>query len=130
MDDHLREGKPSMLKDHDAPREPARSKATRKWKNNDLTRRFKEEKTKAPAKEHKELEVGDVIENEGSRHGNVLRAQTKFLKDLKEMLEGHANRNALLYHISLRRRINRLKLEKLRRLELRAAQQTQETSKC
>jgi hypothetical protein len=112
-----------MLKDDGPPKEPARRKAERKWGNHDVEKRFKEGKTKAPAKESKELEVGDVIENEGSRHGNVLRAQTKFIKDLKEMLEGHANRNALLYHISLRRRIYRLKEEKLRRLEAKVAQQ-------
>jgi hypothetical protein len=57
-----------MLKDDGPPKEPARRKAERKWRNHEVERRFKEEKVKAPPKEPRELD-GDIIENEGSRHG-------------------------------------------------------------
>jgi hypothetical protein len=111
--------------------EPARNKATRKWRNHEVEKRVKEEaiKAKAAPPKPKELEVGDVIHNQKpDGRGSVIRAQTRFAKDIKEMLDGHAKRNTLLYHLSLRARIHRLKLEKLKRLEARVTQQNQEAS--
>ena len=77
-----------MLKDDLPPKEPAREKATRKWRNHDVEKRFKEEKAKAVPIAPKELEVGDVIENKQRLAGSVIRAQTKFA----EQLTHHAGR--------------------------------------
>jgi hypothetical protein len=69
-----------MLKDvDDKPREPARSKAERRWRNHDVEKRLKEERAKPTPKEPKELEVGDVISRpKPDRRGSVIRSQTKF----------------------------------------------------
>jgi|ERR1700733_737189 len=119
-----------MLKDDLPPREPARHKAERKWRNHDLEKRFKEEKAKpvpVPVAA-KGPEIGDVIENNGRLSGSVMKAQTRFAKELRQMLEGHTHRNLLEYKLALRARIRRLKLEKLKRLEAKVAQQNQEAS--
>jgi hypothetical protein len=60
--------------------------------------------------------------------GEVIRAQTKFAKDLMQMLERHTKRNTLLYKLSIRNQIRRLKFAKLKRLEEQVAQQNQEQS--
>jgi hypothetical protein len=109
----------AMLKHPDDPRkEPARKVAERKWRNYDVERRFKEEAKKdgGQPKPPKELEPADVIEGEQDRRGSVTRAQTKFAKELREMMEGHANRNTVLYILSLQAKRKRLLFEKLRRL--------------
>jgi hypothetical protein len=110
----------------DSPKEPARKRATRRWRNYDVEKRFKEEKEKpsldlSPKPEG--LEIGATINNkkpDGRR--SIIRAQTKFAKDIKVMMEGHAARNLALYVISIRARRKRLLFEKLRRLEAREAQ--------
>ena len=117
-----------MLKDDGPPKEPARNKATRKWRNHAVEKSFKEERAKPEPIEPKELEIGEVIENDGPLRGEIIKAQTKFAKDLMQMLEGHTKRNALRYKLSIRNQIRRLKLEKLRRLEARVAQQNHEAS--
>lgn len=119
-----------MLKDDLPPREPARDKATRKWRNKDIQRRQKEEKAIAELapQEPKELEVGDVIKNEKVVAEAVTKFQTKFAQEIKAMLDHHTTRNILLYKLSIRHQLRRLKLEKLRRLEAKAAQQAQDTS--
>jgi len=117
-----------MLKDDLPPKEPARDKATRRWRNHAVEKRFKEEKAKPVPIAAKELEIGDVVENKQRLAGSVIRAQTKFAKELRKMLEGHTHRNLMEYKLALRARIHRLKREKLKRLEARVAQQTQEAS--
>lgn len=115
-----------MLKHTDDPRkEPARKRAERRWRNYDVEKRFKEEakKTKDAQTAPKELEAGDIIENDKITNGNLLRAQTKFAKDIRAMLEGHTNRNTVLYILSLEAKRKRLLAEKLRRL--RTAQEAQ-----
>lgn len=72
--------------------------------------------------------IAFVIENDKVVAGNVVRAQTKFGKEIREMLEGHTRRNLFLYKLSLRAQIYRLKQEKLRRLEAKVALQNQETT--
>jgi hypothetical protein len=117
-----------MSKDfEDHPKESANKVAVRKWRNNDLTKRLKEERAKAiaPSNEPKEPEIGDVIENDKKLNGKLIRMQTKFAHEIKEMLEGHTRRNLLMYKLSLRQQIHRLKAAKLRKLEERAAQQNQ-----
>jgi hypothetical protein len=115
-----------MPKDfNDAPKEPARSKAGRRWRNYDIEKRFKEEvKTaKVESKEAKEPEIAEIIKNEkvdGRRR--VIRAQTKFAEEIRTMMVGHAQRNVALYRLTLLAQLRRLKLEKLRRLEASAVQ--------
>jgi hypothetical protein len=110
----------------DSRKEPAKKRAERKWRNHDVEKRFKEEKKKvlAAPKEPKELEPADVIEGKKDGRGSLVRAQTKFAKDIRAMLEGHTNRNRVLYVLSLEAKRKRLLAEKLRRLQL--AQQNQE----
>jgi hypothetical protein len=121
-----------MRKDDLSPRGPARRKAERKWRNNVVDKAFKEERAKPVPKAPKELEVGDVIENEKLVAEAATKFQTRCAKEIRGMLESHTRRNALIYKLSIRSRIHRLKLEKLKRLELReaqrVAQQNQETS--
>jgi hypothetical protein len=117
-----------MLIDDSPPKELARDKATRKWRNHEIERKVKAERGKPVQTEHKELEVGDVIENERSIRGEVIRAQTKFANEIRQMLEVHTKRNTLLYKLSIRNQIRRLKCAKLKRLEARVAQQHQGAS--
>jgi hypothetical protein len=114
-----------MLKDvDDKPKEPARRKAERRWRNYDVEKRFKEEKAKPTPKESKELEIAETISREKpDGRGSVVRAQTKFAKYIREMLDDHKHenerRNQIIYALSVRAQRKRLLLEKLRRLELR-----------
>lgn len=120
-----------MLKDIDEkPKEPASVKAERKWSNNFkqmAAKNAKREEAERVAKEAKNQppKIASVIENDHPRADNVTRAQTKFAQEIRQMLEGHTRRNLLLYKLSLKVQIRRLKLEKLRRLEAKAAQQNQ-----
>jgi hypothetical protein len=113
-----------MLKDVDAkPKEPARRRAER---NHDVEKRFKEEKTKPAPKESKNLEIAETINREKpDRRGSVIRAQTKFAKYIKELLDDHKQRNEqrnlIVYALSIRAQRYRLLKEKLRRLEAREA---------
>src|ERR1700722_1168488 len=117
-----------MLKGDGPPKEPARNKATRRWRNHAVEKAFKEEKAKPVPIAPKELEVGSVIENKQRLSGSVIRAQTRFAKELRKMLEGHTHRNLLEYKLALQARIRRLKFEKLKRLEARVAQRNREQS--
>jgi hypothetical protein len=115
-----------MPKDfEDPPKESTRDKATRKWRNHDIEKRVKEERAKPTLSSPKELEVGDVIENKHPRAGAVTKAQTKFAKEIREMLEAHKKRTLLMYRLSLRTRIHQLKVARLKKLEA-LAQQNQE----
>ena len=113
-----------MLKDiDDKPIEPARRKAERKWGNHDVEKRLKEEKAKPVPKESIAPEIAETISrSKPDRRGSVIRAQTKFAKEIRAMMEGHSKRNLILNAISIRAQRKRLLLEKLRRLELREAQ--------
>jgi hypothetical protein len=119
-----------MLKDvDDKPKEPARKRAERKWRNYDVEKRFKEEKAKPPPEPSsvaKEPEIADTILNEELKKGTITRAQTKFAKYIRELLDDHKHRNEqrnlIMYALSIRAQRYRLLKEKLRRLELREAQ--------
>jgi hypothetical protein len=112
-----------MLKHPDDPRrEPARKRAERKWGNHDVEKRFKEEikKPEVPPDQETELAIADSINNKKpDRRGSITRAQTKFAKDIRMMMEGHSKRNLILYTLSIRARRYRLLKEKVRRLEQR-----------
>jgi hypothetical protein len=108
-----------MLKDvDDKPVEPARKKAERRWGNYDVEKRFKEEKAKPAPKEPKDLEIAEVIKNEELKKGALTRAQTKFAKYIKELLDDHKyrteQRNMIVLAISIRRQRKRYLMEKLR----------------
>jgi hypothetical protein len=112
-----------MLKDvDDKPREPARRKAERRWRNHDVEKRLKEERARPQpvSKEPSTPEIAEVISRERpDGRGSVVRAQTKFAKDIRAMMEGHSKRNFVLYQLSIRAQRYRLLKEKLRRLEAR-----------
>jgi hypothetical protein len=115
----------AMLKDHET-KEPARKVAERKWHNHDLEKRFKEKineakQSAAPIKT--EPDIAEVVTTERRRADVVTKFQNKFVKDFKTMVAEHKRRTVLLYRLSLRSQIHRLKLEKLRRLEAKEAQQ-------
>ena len=108
-----------MLKDDGPPNEPLRAKAERKWRNNQIRRRIHEERQKPKLVDrNKEPEPADLIVNEGRVDGPIKRFESQFLKDIREMMEGHAERNMRLYAASIERRRYLLLKEKLRRLKL------------
>ena len=104
-----------------------RKRAERRWRNYDVEKRFKEVKVKPAPKESKDLEIAETISSEKpDGRGSVIRAQTKFAKYLRELLDDHKHRteqkNLIMYALSIRAQRKRLLFEKLRRLELREAQ--------
>jgi hypothetical protein len=111
-----------MLEDvDDKPVEPARKKAERRWRNYDVEKRFKEEKARPSPEKPKELEIAEVISREKpDGRCSVVRAQTKFAKYIREMLDDHKHenerRNQIIYALSIRAQRKRLLFEKLRRL--------------
>jgi hypothetical protein len=114
-----------------------RKKAERRWRNHDVERRFKEEKTKpsmdSDLKQSKDLEIAETISREKpDGRGSVIRAQTKFAKYLRELLDDHKHkneqRNLIMYALSIRAQRKRLLFEKLKRLELREAQRVAQQS--
>ena len=56
----------------------------------------------------------DVIENDDPR---VNKLETKFIKDILEMMEGHKKPNVEIYAAAIREQKRKLLLEKLRRVE-------------
>lgn len=112
---------PKDFEDH--PKEPARNRAERRWRNHATEKAFKEEKAKpplAPSPVAKDPEIAETISRaKPDGRGSVIRAQTKFAKDIRAMMEGHTRRNEILYALSIRAQRYRLLKEKLRRLEQR-----------
>jgi hypothetical protein len=111
-----------MLKDDGPPNEPLRAKAERKWRNNEIRKRIVEERQKPKAKEpSKEPEIAEAIINEGRVDGPIKRFESRFKKEIRTMMEGHARRNLEFYYAALQHRRVLLLKEKLKRL--RAAEQ-------
>jgi hypothetical protein len=102
------------MDDIERPKETPEQRATRMWGNNDLTKRFLEEKHKPPTQPAKK--VIEVFSTERPKAEKTMKFERKFLKDLRAMLEGHTHRNLLEYKCAIRARIHRLKREKLKRL--------------
>jgi hypothetical protein len=117
-----------MLKD--PPKEPASKRATRMWRNHALTRRIKEGKKLVPLlvdpdcidydnrKVHLPKEAppqpAEVIENDDPRAN---RFETKFIKDIRAMMNEHKAINVAWYRAVIYQQKRRLLLEKLKRLE-------------
>lgn len=108
-----------MLNEHEPPKEPAKLRAARKWKNAELRRRVKEaQQTPKHVDPNREPDTAEVIINDGRRDGPIHRVERKFVKDVREMMEGHANLNLQIYAAMIERRRIKLLKEKLRRLKL------------
>ena len=108
-----------MLKEHEPPKEPLRVKAERKWRNNEVVKRLKEEKQKPKLVDpDKEPEPAELIINDGRLDGPIKRLENRFKKEIRDMMEGHTRRNLQLYAASIERRRYVLLKEKLRRLRL------------
>jgi hypothetical protein len=113
-----------MFKEHGPPKESARNKAERRWKNAELRKQFKQAKQRPRLVDpNKEPEIAETITNEGKRDESVQRFERRFLKDIRAMMEGHVNRNLAIYAATIELRRRKLLKEKLRRLQ--AAQQNQ-----
>lgn len=120
-----------MLKHIDDIRKSASERAKRRWDNYAVEKSFKAAKMEGAekaAKEPKPIEPSDTVINEGRRSGALLRVQTKFAKDIKEMMEGHGEKALALYRHSLEHKRRMLLKEKLRRLLL-AQELAQRTEK-
>lgn len=114
-----------MLKHIDDIRKSARERAQRRWKNYATEKAFKAAREKAnedAAKEPKELDPADVLEQERIIKEATTKFELKFIKDIRAMLDEHKGRNLALYTLSIHVRHKRLLREKLRRLEAREAQ--------
>ena len=112
-----------MLKEYDQPKETALELATRKWRNNAVGQGIIESQRTPKVRDvNSELKTVETLINKGRRDGPINRLESKFKKELKAMLQGHADRNLALYAASLQHRKRRLLLEKLRRLEARQNQ--------
>ena len=108
-----------MLKEHDPPKEPLRTKVERRWRNNALRKRLIEEKKKPRVVDPDALpEIAETIINDGRVDGPVKRFESQFLRDIRDMLEGHTKRNMQLYAASIERRRYLLLKEKLKRLKM------------
>jgi hypothetical protein len=121
-----------MLKHLDDVGKSARERARRRWQNYATEKAFKaaqQEAADGAAKEPKEPpSPADVLEQEKLIKEATTKFESKFLKDIRAMMEGHSAKVLALYLLSLRAQRKRLLQEKLRRLEAleaqRVAQQT------
>jgi hypothetical protein len=114
----------TMLKHLDDIRKSAKERANRRWQNYATEKAFKaaqQEAANAP-KEPKELEPADVLEQERLIKEATTKFESKFIKDIRAMLDEHKGRSVALYALSIRVRHKRLLMEKLRRLEAREAE--------
>jgi hypothetical protein len=118
----------TMLKHLDDIRKSARERAQRRWQKYATEKAFKAarqqaaEKATQQAKQPKEPEPADVLEQDRLIKEGPTKFESKFIKDIRAMLDEHKGRNLALYALSIRARRYRLLKEKLRRLELREAQ--------
>jgi hypothetical protein len=131
-----------MLKDSKG--ETPEQRAQRKWRNKELSERFKRAKETGEGAEDflafdgkkphinaevpkppKDPEIASVIRNDGKRDVRINRFENKFKKDIRAMMEGHSATNLHHYLAYLERRKIKLLSEKLRRLQLAEQEQEQ-----
>jgi hypothetical protein len=111
-----------MLKVIEDIRKSAKVRAEGRWHNLAVEKAFKaaqQEQLGGAPKEPEDPKIAEVIKNEQLKNGAIYRAETRFAKDIREMLEGHTHRNLVEYMRALQAKIHRLKLEKCRRLKAR-----------
>ena len=70
---------------------------------------------------NKPPEVAEVIANDGRRDGPRRRFESKFIKDIRAMMEGHAAQRLKHYLAAIEHRRYLLLKEKLRRLKAKEA---------
>jgi hypothetical protein len=128
-----------MGKDLFGGKEPAKERATRIWRNHALSQRFKKMKetgkgedefffrdgkkpiisAQVPKPPREELpKPADVLENPRPK---VDKFERKFVKDIREMMEGHKQRNVALYVAAILHEKRRLMIEMIKRLEAQNA---------
>jgi hypothetical protein len=120
-----------MLKHIDDIRKAARVRAERRWKNHQVEKDFKAARQKAAeeaAKEPKQIEVGDFLEQDKLIKEATTKFESKFLKELRAMLKGHHEQNTFYYIAWLENRKRRCLKEKLKRLRAQEAQEAQEAA--
>jgi hypothetical protein len=111
-----------MLKEHEPPKEKARYRAERKWKNAEARRQIKEAQQKPKLVDpNAKPEIAETITNYGRVDGPVKRFESKLKRDIRAMMEGYSRNILEQYAASLQHRRYKLLKEKLRRLK--AAQQ-------
>jgi hypothetical protein len=91
-----------MLKHIDDIRKSARERAARRWKNHQIEKNFK----------------ADVHEQDKLLKEGMTKFESKFIKYIREMMEGHSKVNLEMYLHSLEGKKRLLLREKLRRLQL------------
>lgn len=126
----------------DCPKEPAAKRATRMWRNKEISERFK--KMKATGENAEQFPFGDgkkyfsteipkppkneppqpveIIENDAQLKGPIRNFENRFKREIKAMLEGHKERNVMFYAAMIQHQRRRLMLEKIKRLEASIAQ--------
>jgi hypothetical protein len=111
-----------MLKDHGGPKERAEKVAERKWKNNELRQKIIASKVAAPvvADPNAPPEVASVIKND--KKPKARGFERKFLKDIREMMEGHKERNNMIQRYLIAQEKRKLLLELIRRREVSIAE--------
>jgi biotin synthase-related radical SAM superfamily protein len=129
-----------MLKDGKG--ETPEQRAARKWRNKELSERFKKAKETGEGEEQflsfngkkphinaqvpkppRDPEIAEALVNVGRKSGTITRFENRFKKEIRTMMEGHVRRNVEFYYAALQHRRYKLLKEKLRRLK--AAQEQQ-----
>jgi hypothetical protein len=113
-----------MLKEHEPPKERARYRAERKWKNAEAIKRIKEARQKPKLVDpNAKPEIAETITNEGRVDGPVKRFESKLKRDIRTMMEGYSRNNLEQHAAFLEGRRYKLLKEKLRRLKLQQSEE-------
>lgn len=114
------------MKEHDPIKERAERIAARKWRNNDIRQKILAErnlpKRGDPSEKEREAEIAKVITNEERKGSKVKRFESKFKRELREMMEGQQKLRLQIYLIRLEHRRRILLKEKLKRLKAAEAE--------
>ncbi len=109
------------MKDLDTLKEPAAKIAKRKWRNNDIRKKILAErnlpKRDDPTEKERQTEIAKVVTNAERLGSKVKRFESKFKREIREMMESKANQNLAIYADFLERRKIKLLREKLKRLK-------------
>jgi hypothetical protein len=117
-----------MLKEHEPPQESASEKAARRWKNAEVRNRLRQAQQKPKLVDpNNEPEIAETITNDGRIDGPLNRFESKFKKEIRQMMEGYSQQNLAFYKAAIEHRRYILLKEKLSRLKL--AQAMEEVSK-
>jgi hypothetical protein len=119
------------MDDLDKPKETPEQRARRKWGNNDIAKRFLAEKKAAKEiqlTEKKEPVIGKAIKTVRPKAEELTKFERRFIREIREMLEGHTKRNLLKYKLSLLMRREKLIAEVKRRKDLIAQQEAAEAA--